>query len=165
MTALSTTNIASWAIASKTKGLKAKHIKTLIVDQSILSHFLVSTLEGEEQLGRDNIICIGENDDAWQQTQAALLKKYNIVSFDSDGWMICEPKPENSVEFVEVTFSMTNEQESFYIVGTWGKESPEGPIQFGRVGDIICRQPHDHTDTWVVKRKLFDNTYQRKDER
>lgn len=160
-----TNQLVNWKKAQKTKGLKAKPLSSLLVDRSVLAKFLVSTLEGNETLDIGNVICIGQSDDAWQQTPKALFKKYNIVGLDEDGWMLCEPKPENEVEFVEIDESFFTETTTilevrqFYIIGLWGKDTPEGPVQYGKCGDIVCRQPYDHNDVWIVRRRLFDNTY------
>lgn len=142
-----------WRIAKKIKGLKAKPIVTLMVDRTVANSFLINTLEGREPLGDGAVFCIGEAGDAWQQAPEALLKKYDVTSIDPDGWMICTPKPENSVEFFELNGEA-------WIQGIWGETRGEHVnMQFGSSGDFVCRQRDDHRDVWVVKRKLFLNTY------
>jgi hypothetical protein len=49
----------------------------------------------------------------WQQTAKKLLAKYAVTEIDSDGWMVCVTKPENSVEFYEVPAGVAAD----YIVG------------------------------------------------
>lgn len=148
------TDAAIWRRAKKTKGLKAKPLITLIVDKAVVNKFLIDTLEGREPIDSANMFCIGETGDAWQQTAKALLKKYDIVSIDADGWMNCLPKPENEVEFFEVT------KKEGYIVGLWGAEiDGHKNLQAFVKGDFVCRQPHEHADQWVVRRNLFQNTY------
>lgn len=152
-------SIVDWKIATKTKSLRAKALINLLVDRSILNKFLVDTLEGREILGDGNVICIGESNDAWQQTPKKLLQKYDVRSIDADGWMMCEPRPDNAVFCVEVTKEMTDADGNFYIIGHWGDASPEGPVQKGVAGDFICRNQTDLTDQWIVRKKIFVNSY------
>jgi hypothetical protein len=67
--------------------------------------------------------------------------------------MICQPKPDNEVQF----FESTRDQ---YITGLWG-ETVDGVLnqQWCKAGDFVLRNPTDTTDNWVVQRKLFLNTY------
>jgi hypothetical protein len=154
MPAILSTDTAIWHRGKKTKGLKAKPLITLIVDKAVVNKFLIDTLEGREPIDSANMFCIGETGDAWQQTAKALLKKYDIISIDADGWMNCMPKPENEVEFFEAT------EDSGYIVGLWGAEiDGVKNLQAFVKGDFICRQPHEHADQWVVRRALFNNSY------
>jgi hypothetical protein len=148
------TNTLSWNIAKKTKAIKAKPIISLLVDKSVLSKFLIDTLEGKEAVGDGAIICIGESNDIWQQMPTKLLAKYNVTAIDNDGWMVCEPKPDNSVECSEYLG-----EEPFYIICNWGEKTDEGLIQKGEKGDFICRNREEHGDVWIVRRKIFLNTY------
>ena len=150
------TSSISWGRAKKIHGLRAKPIISLLVDRSVVNCFLIDTLEGREPIGENNIFCIGALGDAWQQTSTALLKKYHVTAIDADGWMICEPKPENEVEFAPFTVT----EAGAFIQGQWG-ETVDGIANLQRIspGDFICRQPHDHMDQWVVRRKVFVNTY------
>ena len=104
---IDTTQITNWRIATKTKGLRAKPLVSLLVDRTVLNKFLVDTLEGKEPLGDGAVICIGESNDAWQQMPKKLLQKYEVKSIDADGWMVCEPRPDNAVHCIEVTPVMT----------------------------------------------------------
>jgi len=166
---IETSSITDWRIASKTRSIKAKPSISLLVDRKVTSKFLIDTLEGHEPLGDSSIICVGEAGDVWQQTQKKLLQKYTVVSIDSDGWMDCQPLPDNAVDAIEVseslwkTFSTLNTDPldfGFTIIGQWGA-TVDGVknVQKGIVGDFICRNQTDHTDVWIVKRKLFLNTY------
>ena len=82
----------------------------------------------------------------------------------SRGRLISEPKPENEVEFFE--FREADERKmsvtpgSWVIQGQWG-ETIDGVQGLQRLadGDFVCRQPDQHEDQWVVRRKLFLNTY------
>ncbi len=140
----------------KTADIRAKPIVTLVVDGSVMNKFLIDTLEGREPIHTDNMFCIGAAGDAWQQSSAALLKKYNVSAIDKDGWMVCTPRPENEVQF----FEFKKKGDNNAIQGLWG-ETIDGVERLQRVvaGDFICRQPHDFTDVWVVRRTLFLNTY------
>lgn len=152
------TESAAWRRGKKTQGIKAKALINLMVDRSVVNKFLIDTLEGREPVDSGNIFCIGGAGDAWQQTSKALLKKYDVKAIDDDGWMVCEPKPENEVEFFEITGTPNGE---LYIQGLWGEtiEGVGANLQRFNIGDFVCRQPHEHADQWIVRRTLFLNTY------
>ena len=161
---IDTTKITGWKIASKTRPIKAKPLISLLVDRKVASKFLVDTLEGHEPLGDGSIICLGEAGDIWQQTQGKLLQKYVVKSIDADGWMDCEPLPDNAVNCFEVIDLATDAgitpNPTFTIVGQWGATvNGEKNVQTGVVGDFICQNRTDPTDVWRVARKLFLNTY------
>lgn len=117
----------------------------------------MATIEGNEKVERNAIMCIGEANDAWQQNGENLIKKYNIVGFTDDGWMICEPKPDNEVEFIQL-------DEEFFIEAQWGEEKPgfKNPVQYGKLGSYVLRNIEDNSDVWVVEKKVFENTYEKK---
>ncbi len=160
--------IKDWNIAKKTKNIKAKPLISIMVDKSVLSKFLIDTLEGKEPLGDGSIICIGEYNDIWQQMPKNLIAKYNVIDVDNDGWMICEPRIDNSVNWFEIShenlpFISTIDtfigEEPFYIRSQWGEKTSEGMIQRASFGDFICQNREDNNDFWIVKRKIFMNTY------
>jgi hypothetical protein len=166
MNKIETNAITGWNIASKTRPIKAKPLINLLVDRTVTSKFLVDTLEGREPLGDGSVICVGEAGDTWQQMPKKLLQKYHVAAIDNDGWMVCEPLPDNAVDVVEVTGEMTADKNgasatgAFYIIGQWGETmGEEKNVQRGKIGDFICRNQTDHSDVWIVKRKLFLNTY------
>lgn len=160
MTRILPQDVPEWKRASKTKTLKAKPLISVMVDRSVMSKFLLTTLEGQQNLGDGTMVCLGETGDIWQQTPKKLLAKYNVVAVDGEGWMTCEPRPDNAVNCFEVTAAAMPEGEgTFYLIGQWGKETPEGPRQEGEVGDFICQNTADPTDVWIVKRQIFINTY------
>jgi hypothetical protein len=150
-----TSAIKQWGVARKTKGLRAKPIVSLIVDKSVMSSFLIDTLEGREPIAPENVFCIGEGGDAWQQSPKKLLDKYTVDKIDGDGWMHCVPKPENSVEFYIVADDITG-----YVQGHWGATIEGIPnLQEFTRGDAIVRNRTDPTDVWIVRRKIWLNTY------
>ena len=169
--------IKDWKVASKTRPVKAKPLINLLVDRTVTSKFLVDTLEGREPLGDGVVICVGEAGDTWQQMPKKLLAKYDVTAIDTDGWMVCTPKPDNAANCFEVTkdflASGTNALKpypddrmynmgDFAISGLWGDDKyPElgKNIQWGTAGDFVCQSRTDPTDVWVVRRKLFLNTY------
>lgn len=164
MTFILRTSTKTWSRAKKTQGIRAKAMINLIVDRSVVNKFLIDTLEGREPISENNIFCIGGAGDPWQQTSKALLKKYDVKAIDEDGWMVCEPKPENEVQYFELDGSMigmdSSSATSVLVEGLWGETIDGIPnLQRCDIGDFICRQTHDHTDQWVVRRKLFLNTY------
>lgn len=151
-------NITAWKVAKKTKSIRAKPLVSIMVDASVLSKFLVDTLEGKEPLGDGVVICLGDSNDAWQQMPSKLLAKYTVSGITPDCWMVCDPKPDNSVDVCEIRATTDNDTE-FFIVGSWGEDSPEGPRQYGTIGDFVCRNREDPADVWIVRRKIFLNTY------
>ena len=155
---LDPTSIPNWQRASKTKSIVAKHATTLTADSRLLSQLLINTLEGKEPIAQTNMICLGVAGEAWQQTPKKLLAKYTITDIDHDGWLTCQPKPDNEVECYVVDGDLTQ----FYIIGHWGETLPDGTknVQAGIVGDVICRDPADPTDVWIVRRGLFNSTYE-----
>jgi len=161
---LDTSNL-TYRIGRKTKGLRAKPMVTLLVDKAVMAKFLVDTLEAKEPVHADAMFCIGESNDAWQQSAQKLLAKYTVDAIDPDGWMVCNPKPENSVEFCELTNEMLDQvgwgnPGTGYIQGNWG-ETVEGNqnLQRFNLGDFVLRSRTDPTDTWVVAHKIFLSTY------
>lgn len=155
-----------WKVAKKTKGLRAKPMVNLIVDKGVFAKFLIDTLEAKEPVSADTMFCIGETHDAWQQTPKKLLQKYTVEDIDSDGWMVCKPKPDNSVEFIEVNQDFIDCYPSYdvndkkYIRGQWGETiENECNLQEFTEGDFIVRNRTDHSDIWVVRRKIWLNSY------
>ena len=163
------TAAVNWSVAKKTKPLRSKPMVNLLVDKGVMTKFLVDTLEAKEPVSANAMFCIGESNDAWQQTPEKLLAKYTVVSIDNDGWLVCEPKPENSVEFVEVTRELLERQgawESYvslghgHIQGQWGQEvAGHKNMQEFAIGDFIARNRTDTTDQWIVRRKIWMNSY------
>jgi len=167
---INTNKITEWKIATKTKPIKAKPLINLLVDRTVTSKFLVDTLEGKEPLGDGVVICVGEAGDTWQQMPKKLLQKYSVKGIDKDGWMECEPLPDNAVNVIEVTDDFININcmsdgnngwfGEFQIIGQWGETVGDiKNVQRGTKGDFICQNRTDSSDVWVVRRKLFLNTY------
>lgn len=174
---IDTSKITNWLVATKTRPVKAKPLINLIVDRTVTSKFLVDTLEGKEPLGDGVVICVGEAGDTWQQMPKKLLAKYDVTSIDDNGWMVCTPKPDNAVNVIEITDEFLSSEDdslspypdlrafnmgTFCINGHYGdNDHPElgKNVQWGDTGDFVCRNRTDFTDVWVVKRKLFLNTY------
>lgn len=157
---IETKNITGWNTAKKTRPIKAKSLINLLVDRSVTSKFLLDTLEGNEVLGDGSVVCVGEAGDAWQQMPKKLLGKYDVTALDNDGWMVCTPKPDNAVNVVEVTKEMAGPDGKFTIIGFWGAMvDGVANVQKGEAGDFICQNKSDLLDVWIVKRKLFLNTY------
>ena len=90
-----------------------------------------------------------------------ILFFYSVTSIDADGWMVCDPRPDNAVDVIEVNSTQCDTEDgSFYIIGLWGATiGDKKNVQIGIAGDFICRNRTDHTDIWIVRRKLFLNTY------
>lgn len=161
---INTNKITNWKKATKTKSLKAKHMSSLLIDKTVATKFLVDTLEGREPIKEDAMVCVGEAGDAWQQTSKKLLAKYTVTSIDSNGWLGCDPKPDNEVNVVEVEYSWCSvdghNKNVFSIIGQWGATvGEEKNVQCGEVGDFICQNQSDPTDVWIVKRAIFNNSY------
>ena len=161
MTIIDTASFWNGRIAKKTKGLRMKPLVNLIVDKSVMSKFLLDTLEAKETLTPDACFCIGEAGDAWQQAASTVIKGYDLEKVDADGWLHFQPKPTKIVEFFEVTADVTPiPTEGICIVGKWG-QTIDGVdnLQKARLGDFIARQRDDHTDQWVVAKSIWLRSY------
>lgn len=152
--------LTGWKVAKKVKSIRAKPVVNVMVDRSVLSKFLITTLEAMEPLGDGSVICLGETGDIWQQMPKKLLAKYDVVDVDKDGWMYCMPKADNAVDCLQWTDPIITHSGEHWVKAQWGENfRTYGPCQrFGK-GDYICRNRTDHTDVWVVREKFFNNTY------
>ena len=172
MKSIITSKINNWRPATKTKSLIAKHITAVVTDTSVYGKFLISTLEGKEPLGANVMFCIGTMNDAWQQPPEKLLKKYDVISIDTDGWLLCKPKPENVVDAIVITQDIIDSASlvadinptEYFIIGQWGesityKDLHLIGVQRCELGDYICRNQIDQTDVWIVRKKIFENSY------
>jgi hypothetical protein len=158
---IDTTSILAWRIAKKTKPILAREICTLLNDPDLQHQLLLKTLEGNQDLKEDSIVCLGIKKDVWQQTKKKLLAKYDVTGLEK-GWMIMTPKPENESNAIEITAEMCDEVGGFAVVGEWGqKDEKTGlTIQYGKAGDFLLNQIGSSTDYWIVSRQFFDNTYE-----
>ena len=114
------------------------------------------TLEGSQNLSEDSFICKGVNNELWQQPLSRIRKVYDLPkNADFSGWVVATAKPNAP----EVEF-MVN-KDFTHVRGAWGSFVKEfGPnCQTCDPGDIICRSTTDHSDMWVVRRKMFFATY------
>jgi len=145
--------------AKKTKGLQAKHVSSIVPESRVLSGLTLQTLEGPQDLRPHGMVCIGISGETWQQGCDGLLKKYNIVSINSGGWLHCEPKPDREVLAGSVSGSFCSDGK-FAIIGEWGEKQSDGTFrQYGKEGDTICQNPEKLTDVWIVAKKIFENSY------
>lgn len=153
-------NITACGKAKKTKGLRARPMHHLI-EPEIANKVVLLTLDGLAKIDMGAWLCIGPTGDVWQEPFDALEWKYDRVKI-KDGWHYYEPKPGNEVNCVKVTANMTEHRPSglFYILAKWGEEGEDGLRQYGVVGDYILQNPTDINDVWVVKEKVFENTYE-----
>lgn len=151
--------VTQWRAATKTKPIMAKPVRSVVADTSILQRLRLVTPEGDEGLHGSNLICIGgEEGETWQQAAKKLFAKYTITGMSETGWMICTPIPSNVEDAVEVIVEGGGQ---FSVVGLWGVPQPDGTnLQFGKSGDMVLRSPANHNDVWIVKRGLFDATYE-----
>lgn len=149
----------NWKRASKTKEIWAKPMSSLVIDKDFTTKLLLETLEGTQSLKDNSIVCLGASKDVWQQEEKKLFAKYNVVGIE-EGWWICKPKPDNEVDCIQINEILISDgSKKFEIVGLWGKESKFGPLQFGVLGDYVCRNIEDLSDIWIVKNFLFRSTY------
>lgn len=142
---------------TKTKSIKAKPINIILNDQSVLSKFLLDTIEGHASLKAGSMICIGAAGDAWMQSREKLVAKYNLTDIDADGWVTCQPKPENENDAVQI-------DHDFCVFAHYGEDhvvnGQKKHVLFGKAGDWLLRSITDKTDNWIVARKLFEATYE-----
>lgn len=167
---VSTSKVPTWNDCRKVKGLRAKHMKSVLTDSSVLAMFLINTLEGREPVDGVAMICVGPLGDVWQQQSKNLFKKYDAVGVDDDGWFefvpksAANPNAPATVECIQVTrelLSAMSAENAMYVQGTYGETVSEiVNLQKFVIGDYICRDKSNHKDVWVVAGKIFANTYE-----
>lgn len=153
--------------ATKTKGLDGKPAADIF--GRLLASVRLETIEGNQPVKHDSIICIGISGEPWQQKPGNIAKKYIAVATSNDGWTRYEPVVGNAVDYFEVTAELAafatgyhdNKTKAGFIVGTYG-DTIDGVdnMQAFNVGDIIARDPSNHIDQWVVARKIWENSYE-----
>jgi hypothetical protein len=152
-----------FAKAHKTKEIKAKALTSLLIDESVLTKFLLDTLEGKQVLRASSMVCLAEGGEVWQQQKSKLLAKYDVVGIDDTGWLVCRPKPENEV-LATVVAEHHCDDSGFSLIGQWGEEvvldGKQFFLQYGVVGDYVLQSLSDPNDRWIVKGKLFESTYE-----
>ena len=149
-----------WKQATKTQGLRAKHISSIFADVELLDKFLLQTLECDEHVTPHSMMCVGPYRDVWVQTPAKLFAKYTIESVDDNGWFNCSPKLGNIIDCFELTSELCQPGETIHIQAQWGEVSDEsGFIQSGTHKSYVCRSLVDPSDVWIVERKIFLNSY------
>lgn len=154
------TTVVAWRTATKSKDIMAKPVASIISDLPFVEKLLLDTLEGKEPINSANVICVGGDvGEAWQQTAKKLLTKYTISNITNSGWLVCTPVPGYEEDAVEV---VTVDHGQFTIIGLWGETLPDGTknVQHGRSGDFVLRSRANHDDVWIVKRSLFNSTYE-----
>lgn len=155
-------NHLSFKTATKTKPIQAKPLVSVLSDKNVLTKFLLDTLEGKQNLQDvgQSVICLGGGGDVWQQKTSKLLQKYTVVNITEDGWLVCDPKPENEVWASQ----FTEFYDKFSIFAQWGEKNADGKyIQTGEVGDYILRSKTDPNDYWIVRKSFFESTYEFKE--
>ncbi len=155
--------LITWKTAKKTKPIKAKPLSQIVSDVCVFNKFLLQTIEGVQPLRPASIVCLGIEGEAWPQTKEALLKKYTITDIDPEsGWLTCTPKPENSVNALQITNSeYLSVADEFSITALWGEKQPNGTfVQHGKGGDYVVQSTSDLKDVWIVARNVFESTYE-----
>lgn len=151
--------LTQWRSATKTKSIRAKLV-TELIDREVLPFVRLDTLEGFAEIGAHNYLCLGVAEEPWQQKPEKLFSAYTVEKQLADGWLVMSPKPGNAVEVIQVW------DEKFSISALWGTPAVIDPnigtehIQTGEMGDYIVRDPNNHKDVWIVKREIFDSTYE-----
>lgn len=142
---------------TKTKPIKAKPVNVIFNDISIINKFLLDTIEGHASLKAGSMICIGAAGEAWMQSREKLTAKYNLTDIDTDGWLTCQPKPENEADAVQI-------DHDFCVFAHYGEDhvvdGQKRHVLFGKAGDWLLRSTKDKTDSWIVARSLFEATYE-----
>lgn len=142
--------------ARKTKPVEAKPLSAIVADLPVLEHLQLTTLEGPQRLRQDAWLCRGRNGEFWQQTHEKLMEKYHSTGTDAEGWTTFVPRPDNAVNAAQAN----GHREGFAVRGQWGQEQPNGDfLQYGEDGDYVLQSRNDPDDVWVVKRDLFEATY------
>ena len=143
--------------ATKTKPVEAKPLSAIVADPTVLEHLQLATLEGPQQLVQNAWLCRGRNGEFWQQTVEKLREKYHFCSdVDAEGWFTFVPQPDNAVNAAQAN----GRQEGFAVRGEWGDKQPNGDLlQYGEDGDYVLQSKTDPYDVWIVRRDLFEATY------
>jgi len=157
-TVIDTTTL-SYRKAEKTKPILAKPVASIVPDKSVLPLMVLKTLEGDQALKQESILCKGVEGEPWQQKPAKLLDKYKVTGIDGEGWLICTPVPGVQEDAVQVTPEMMAGSGTFKVKAQWGTEEGGVFYQTGREGDYIFRSPRNHDDIWIVRKEFFDATY------
>jgi hypothetical protein len=159
---LDTGAITGWRKARKTKGVRAKPLQSILTDPLVLPKLFLETLEGRQGLKAGSVCCVGSRGEAWQQTPKKLLQQYEVVDLTEDGWLVCEPRPDAGRDAYEVPTEVCGPDGLFSIVAPWGEQAlVDGRpvyLQHGRAGDVVCRNPTDRQDVWVVQARVFAAT-------
>jgi hypothetical protein len=159
---IDTTPFWSGRLAKKTKGLKAIS-PTFGILESLRPYLAINTREGYIPIDPACWICVGADNEPWQQLPSKIEKDYDRVGTEG-AWGLYQPKPTKVVEFIEVTPELVtpfSAASSFYIVGRWGQTiAGVEKLQRLHVGDFIARQVDDHGDQWVVQRAIWLRTYE-----
>lgn len=161
MKIVDTANRSAWRKASKTVPLLARPMSELI-DPTFSHLFRLNTLEGVAQIDAGAMLCLGAEGEAWQQSLTNIQKKYSLELVLTSGpyanWLRYVPKDGNIVEFFVV--DEEDPHAELFVQGLWGETVDEIPnLQRCSNLDVVCRNPADTRDVWVVRRRLFNNTY------
>jgi hypothetical protein len=163
-TVIDVSKINQWSTARKTGKLVAL-LGSLVIQHHprLASKLKLTTLEGDEPIKPDAMVCIGELGDAWQQAPAKLRKKYDITAVTEDGWVEYTPKPGPDAEIIATQVLLTDVAEGTVpeLHGChWGIANPDGSYsQIGKIGDWIVVLKSDPTDFYFIDDTVFKNTY------
>lgn len=160
-----------WARARKTKPIRVKHMSAVLPEAALATKLLLQTLEAREPLDSRAMFCRGIEDDVWMQSSKALLAKYVVTDIDEAGWLVCVPKPENEALCVELTEPLLaslgyaphmQEQGEGFVQALWGETLATGEtaVQRFAYGDFLLGSPNNESDRWVVRRRLWRNSYE-----
>jgi hypothetical protein len=156
ITVVSTSEL-DFRTAAKTRPIEAKLVRAVVTDSTVLDELRLATLEGLQQLEPNAWLCRGPNGELWQQAEEKLLEKYIPGNADAEGWTTFTPRPDNAVNAAQVRFR----REGFAVRGQWGEKQPDGHyLQYGEDGDYVLQSKTDPSDVWIVKRVLFEATYE-----
>lgn len=160
---IDTTDLWTGRLARKTKGLKAVPMRVCLFS-IVAPYFSINTREGYIKPDLDTMLCVGADDEPWQQPLANLQRGYDAVGVDGI-WTLYAPKPSKVVEFFEITSALVASigavAAPLFITGQWGQTIDGIPnLQRCHVGDFIARNPDDLADQWVVQRSIWLRTYE-----
>ena len=147
---------------TKTKPIRVRPLQTLLQDTTFMNKLLLNTLEGQQMLRANALVCLGDGGDVWQQDSEKLHKTYSATELLLDGWVVFTPKPENERMGIEYLLDGVEiGQGRFAVKARWGTRQADGTfLQFGKSGDYILRSLEDPDDIWIVDRERFMATYE-----
>ena len=157
--------VTFWQTAKKTGGMKAIPVKLAVntIDAKLLQAVVLSTLEGTQALNPNKLLCQGAHGgEFWQQTTEKAMAKYDLVTFDTDGWAVFKPKdgPSAYIQAFQTNLDMAGPDGLVKLLGaSYGTIDTETGqyFQTGMPGCWIAKL--GDKDFYIIEEMTFFHTY------